>query len=198
MRLKIALILVLFSLVSFCGYAQQKLPLEEQKALAKKIFNDLKQLERSDYESYIAFYDKVIRKCPDTITAQVAYWKLANLYMYRMGPKKIPYAIELLENLIKKYPDTKFRAGAENNLIPLYLRNNDSEKLVDIYSNKIAKTPDNDSFKFAAMLLEYAEALEKIGDTAQAKIVYERVINNKKVKDSFLFRRAQRKLDRIV
>lgn len=156
------------------------LPIAEQEKLAKKLYADMSHLDRFDFDSFIAMHQDVIQKCPNTTWAEESHWRLSNLYYSGKsmleGRPDYPKVIEILEQLLARYPKTKLAIDAQKRLLLAYQENGNFDKVVEIYARRFQEHPKLPDDLFLTWALGYGEALEKTGKPLEAKKLYEEMI----------------------
>ena len=55
-----------------------------------------------------AIWKKIIEQCPNTEEAEAAFWALSNLYLDDFEEPREPQAREVLEQFLKRYPDSRW------------------------------------------------------------------------------------------
>lgn len=178
------------------GYAAvtPALPAEEQEKLGKKLFTDMAQFEESNLDGFIQLHREVITKCPDTKWAQESCWKMSNLYLMGYGEPKYPELIEVLEHLITKYPDCILAPDAKNRLVTGYRATGQHQKVVEIYEEVFKNNPQLDEKTFMVYALEYGDALRGVGREADAKAMFQQVIDKDNNRDQLEARVAKDRL----
>jgi len=178
------------------GYAAvtPALPAEEQEKLGKKLFTDMTQFEESNLDGFIQLHREVITKCPDTKWAQESCWKMSNLFLMGYGEPKYPELIEVLEHLITKYPDCILVPDAKNRLVTAYRADGQHQKIVTIYEDVFKNNPQLDEKTFMVYALEYGDALRGVGREADAKVMFQQVIDKDNNRDQLEARVAKDRL----
>ncbi|NLI77146.1 MAG: tetratricopeptide repeat protein [Candidatus Riflebacteria bacterium] len=171
-----------------------KLPLAEQEALAKQLYKDMAALDKYDLPNFDQMHRTVIRKCPDTDFAQQSCWRLSNLYLMAEDSPNHEGIIEVLEHLIKTYPDSLLVPEAKNRLLQSYRASGQDHKVVVFYEELFKLNPNPDERDFMSWSLEYAEALAKIDRKDQARELYEKVIQMDNNRDQLEARVARERL----
>jgi len=162
----------------------KKLALEEQEKLAKELYGIMAKTDEWDTETFIKLHRQVIEQCPDTKQAQESLWRLSNLYLLTKDPPDYPKIIELMEELISKYPGSLFCPDAKNRLLIAYEQTGNYKKAVALYEDMFARDPGLvGRDEYAAVLLGYAKALAKSGDKEKARKTYQKVIDLKNAED---------------
>lgn len=171
------------------------LPEEQQKELAVKLYQEMMELEKWELDSFKELHRKVIEKCPLTAHAEESCWRLSNLYMLGEDPPDFQSVIEVLEHLLKQYPDTPLLPDAKNRLLIACQQTNQMEKVVAIYEELFTRDPEPaDDKTFMVRSLEFADALAAVGRAAEAQAWYEKVILRDDGKDSLEARVARERL----
>lgn len=179
--------------------ASPSLPLAEQESLAAEIFAQLKDADDWDLESFIAGYQKVITQCPQTVQAQIACWRLANLYLNAYpaayGEPNYEGIIKSLEHLLHAYPESPIALHARHRLLFAYEQAGRFEKVAEILQKHQADFADDaDDDQCMVWALMYADALAKLGKTSEAKRFYEEVITRDRDRNDFKADIARRRL----
>ena len=174
-----------------------KLSLEEQEALALKIFQDLGKVPEGKLDVFNHFYREVIEKCPDTERAEISYWRLSNLLIMGYDPPRRKEAIELLEQFLVRYPASKGVGHVKSRLLRLYEDTGDYCKATKLYKEIIPNIPDPPDRKGLSYWVLYAEALEKCGQKEEARKWYEKVLKAAKDPDSMSAMIAKDGLSRL-
>ncbi len=171
------------------------LTLEEQQALAIKLYTEMTGLEKWELDQFKELHKQVIEKCPLTPQAQESCWRLSNLYLLAEDPPDFANIIAVLEHLLKQYPDTELMPDAKNRLMLACQKSGQTEKLVALYEELFTKDPEPADDKiFMVRALEFADALTAIGRTADAQLWYQKVIEKDDGKDQIEARAAKARL----
>lgn len=183
------------NLVTGAYNVDNSLPEEQQKELAVKLYQEMMELEKWELDSFKELHRKVIEKCPLTAQAEESCWRLSNLYMLGEDPPDFQSVIEVLEHLLKQYPDTPLLPDAKNRLLIACQQTNQMEKVVAIYEELFTRDPEPaDDKTFMVRSLEFADALAAVGRAAEAQAWYEKVILRDDGKDSLEARVARERL----
>ena len=174
-----------------------KLSLEEQKELAKKLYKQMMELDNNALDDFINYHKQVIEKCPKTDQAQESCWRLSNLYLQGYSPSDFESCKIVLEHLLKQYPDTPLMPDAKNRLIICYQKTDDNEGVCRLYEELFQKDPDPDNLTFMIRALEYANALAGAGKTEDARAWYTKVLERDNGKNTIQARAARRKLENL-
>lgn len=155
----------------------RKLSLKEQEKLAQQLYETMAKTDKWDIEAFIKLHRQVIEKCPDTQKAQESIWRLSNLYLLSYDTPKYKEIIHLLETLISRYPNSPLIPDAKKRLLVSYKETGEIKKVVEMHEQAFtANTGMLEDPESAALIIEYAEALAKIGDTVKACEYYNKVI----------------------
>lgn len=65
---------------------------QDPKALAKSLFDQIRQADTYDLATIERLYLEVMEKCPETEQAQESYWRMSNLYLQAYDAPKYPEA----------------------------------------------------------------------------------------------------------
>ena len=174
-----------------------KLSLEEQQELAKKLYKQMMDLDENALGDFINLHKQVIEKCPKTDQAQESCWRLSNLYFMGYQPPDFEGCKACLEHLLKQYPDTPLLPDAKNRLIICYQKTDDSEGVCRLYEELFQKDPEPDAKTYMIRALEYANALADAGKTDLARAWYTKVLEKDEGKNSLQARAARRKLENL-
>ena len=156
---------------------------EEQEKLAEQLYNDMKQTDEQEIDTFISTHKKVIEKCPQTNKAEESCWRLSNLYLISRDQPDNDGAIRVLEHLIKTYPNSDFIPGAKNRLISTYKDAKETEKMCTLYAEMFQSKDSIPDGQFRAYALEYGEGLLALGKRAEAKVLFEEILQRNKDKD---------------
>ncbi|GAB4266938.1 MAG: hypothetical protein Kow0029_01040 [Candidatus Rifleibacteriota bacterium] len=168
---------------------------EEQKELAKKLYEEMMQLEKWEIDSFKELHRKVIEKCPQTDQAEESCWRLSNLYLLAEDPPDYQGVIDVLEHLLRQYPETPLFPDAKNRLMIAYERSGQMDKLVGLYEELFTRDPEPiDDKVFMVRALGFANALRAVGRNADAQVWYQKVIEKDGGKNSLEARVAREKL----
>lgn len=168
---------------------------DEQKALAVKLYQEMMDLEKWELDSFKELHRKVIEKCPLTDQAEESCWRLSNLYLLGEDPPDFQNVIEVLEHLLKQYPNTPLMPDAKNRLLVSYQQSGQMDKVVTLYEELFTLDPDPiDEKVFMVRALEFADALSAVGRTSDAQLWYQKIIERDDGKDSLEARVARERL----
>ena len=168
---------------------------KEQEKLAVKLYKQMMDLDKWDVDEFIRLHKQVIEQCPDTAQAQESCWRLSNLYLMADDPPDFQAIIDVLEHLLKEYPDSPLMPDAKNRLLIAYQKNGQNDKVVELYDELFTKDPNPPDDKiFMARALEFAEALEKVGKTDEANKWYEKIVAKDNGRDMLEARVAKDRL----
>ncbi|MFZ2956608.1 MAG: tetratricopeptide repeat protein [Candidatus Ozemobacteraceae bacterium] len=170
------------------------LPLPEQEKLAKKLYTDMTQIDEWKLDEFIALHHQVVAKCPGTERAQESCWKLSNLYLMGYDSPKYDEIIEVLEHLVRKYPDSLLMPDAKNRLLNAYRNSGNHAKVVEMYAELFKLNPQPEEQQFKVWALEYADSLRAVGREADAKALWQQVVDKDNNRDSLETRVAKEKL----
>jgi tetratricopeptide (TPR) repeat protein len=172
------------------------LSLEEQKELAKKLYQQMMGLEKWELDYFKELHQEVITKCPETAQAEESCWRLSNLYILGEDPPNYQATIDVLEHLLKQYPDTPLLPDAKNRLMISYQKTNQPEKVVELYQELFTLDPDPvDDKVFMVRALEFADALRSTGREADAQAWYMKIIEKDDGKGALEARVARQRLE---
>ena len=174
-----------------------KLSLEEQQELAKKLYGEMTKMDEEDLDGFIKLHKQVIEKCPKTDQAQESCWRLSNLYFVGYQPPDFENCMAVLEHLLKQYPDSPLMPDAKNRLIICSKKTENFDKLCKLYEELFQKDPEPDELTFMIRALDYADALTSANRIEEAKAWYMKVIEKDDGKNSLQARAATRKLGKL-
>ncbi len=174
--------------VNACAAEPSKLSLDEQEQLARQLYSTMSKKDESDTGTFIKLHRQVIDQCPDTKWAQESLWKLSNLYLLAKDPPDHQKIIELMEYLLKRYPDSPIVPHAKKKLLVAYKETGNMKKVVELYDEAFTGSPQAlEDPEMSASILEYADALAKAGDKQKARTLYQKVVSfGDKVEDWLL------------
>ena len=176
--------------------ASSPLSLEEQKELAVKLYTEMTGLEKWELDTFKELHKQVIERCPQTDQAQESCWRLSNLYLLGEDPPDYNNVISVLEHLLKQYPDTPLMPDAKNRLMVACQKSGQNDKLVALYEELFTRDPEPaDDKVYMVRALEFADALQAIGRTADAQLWYQKVIEKDDGRDQIEARAAKARLD---
>lgn len=192
---------IFVSILLFAGQAQAadkpKLSIEQQEALALKIFQELGKTPEEKLDVFNQSYREVIEKCPETERAEISYWRLSNLLIMGYDPPRRKEAIELLEQFLVRYPASEGVRHVKSRLLRLYEDTGDYCKATKIYQEIIPNIPDPPDRKGLSYWVLYAEALEKCGQKEKARKWYKKVLKAAKDPESMSAMIAKDGLSRL-
>ncbi|MBR4571568.1 MAG: hypothetical protein IKO19_12995 [Candidatus Riflebacteria bacterium] len=174
-----------------------KLSLEEQQELSKKLYKQMMELDNDALTDFIKLHKQVIEKCPQTDHAQESCWRLSNLYFMGYQPPDFDGCKACLEHLLKQYPDTPLMPDAKNRLLICYQKTGDSNGVCRLYEELFRNDPEPDDKTFMIRGLEYANALAEVGKTDEARAWYTKVLEKDDGKNSLQARAARKKLENL-
>lgn len=154
--------------------AADKLSLEEQQVRATELFNQIIQTDNYELDTIEHLYLQVIQECPDTEKAEESYFRLSNLYRMGFDPPEYKKLMVLLEEFLVRYPDSEGRAEMRDRLLRAYESSGQWDKVVAIY-DEIVPGLSQDYPYYLVTHLDYARALEGIGDRDRALNIYQKV-----------------------
>lgn len=179
--------------LAFCAgpAGADKLSLKDQEALALKLFKQMGQTPRQELETFNRLYREVIAKCPDTGRAEISYWRLSNLLILGYEPPRRKEAIALLEEFLKRYPNSKGAPHVEKRLVSQYEQTKQPCKAAAIYAKIAPGLPDKPGSQGLAIWTLYGDALAKCGKPARACKWYRKVLAGAADKESLTARVAK-------
>ena len=171
------------------------LPVAEQDALASRLFKEMAEAEKWDLDTFIADYKTVIVKCPDTPQAEMACWRLSNLYLTADQEPNHEGVIETLEHFTTKYPGNILYGEAKERLLISYKAILDWKKVGEMYEELFRLNPQPTDEETMRWSLGYGEALAELGKKDQAKKYFEEVLKKDNNRDSLEARVSRAKLE---
>jgi tetratricopeptide (TPR) repeat protein len=177
-----------------------KLSLNDQEKLAKKLYSQMVKTDEFETETFLKLHAQVIEQCPDTDYAPESLWRLSNLYLTGLSDSpNHPKIAELMEKLISQYPESEWVPGAKRRLQVSYEDMKEFTKLLPLLEEEISAEPGfMDNPENAAVLLDYAKALDKTGNREKAKEILTRVLGWKEKLEDWLIGIAQDELDYLA
>jgi tetratricopeptide (TPR) repeat protein len=177
-----ALILLISGIVVTANAGDQSPPvslsLQEQERLAEELYAKMAKTDQWDLDTFIKLHRQVIQQCPDTKRAQESIWRLSNLYLIAVDPPDNQKTIELMELLIKSYPNSPLIPNARKRLLVSYKETGNFSKVVELYDEAFSHSPEAlGDPDMTASILEYADALARTGNTEKARMLYQKVIS---------------------
>jgi tetratricopeptide (TPR) repeat protein len=110
-------------------------------------------------------------------------------------PPDFQSVIEVLEHLLKQYPDTPLLPDAKNRLLIACQQTNQMDKVVAIYEELFTRDPEPaDDKTFMVRALEFGDALSAVGRAAEAQEWYQKILVRDDGKDSLEARVAKERL----
>ena len=171
-----------------------KLSLEEQQALAKKLYGEMINTDKWETNVFIDCHRQVIEKCPLTDQAQESCWRLSNLYLLGVEPADYHNCISVLEHLLKQYPDSPLMPEAKNRLLVVYQTIEDYPNVCRLYEELFEKDPEPDTKTYMIRALDYGKALVACGRTAEAQVWFNKVIEKDEGNNALEARAAKKRL----
>lgn len=86
--------------------AKSELSQEEQQTVASALFQEMVDADENDLELFEHNYKAVLEKCPDTIQAHTAVWRLSNLYTLAFDEPQHEKIIAILEPFVERYKES--------------------------------------------------------------------------------------------
>ncbi|RCK78047.1 MAG: hypothetical protein OZSIB_1823 [Candidatus Ozemobacter sibiricus] len=179
---------------ALAGDPADKLPLAEQEALAKKLYKEMAALDKYELAQFDTLHRTVIRKCPDTDFAEQSCWRLSNMYLMAEDEPNHQGIIEVLEHLIKTYPNSPLIPEAKNRLLQSYRATGQHDRVAAFYEELFKLNPNPDEKEYMTWALEYAEALAGLNRKDQARALYEKIIQMDDNRDQLEARVARERL----
>jgi tetratricopeptide (TPR) repeat protein len=171
------------------------LSLEEQKKLAKELYEQMVALDKYETKRFVELHREVIERCPQTDQAEESCWRLSNLYLLGESTPDFEGIIEVLEHLLKTYPATPLLPEAKNRLLIAYRQTQRYDKVVELYEELFRQNPQAEDRQFMVWGLEYGEALAAVGRTADAQGLYQQILDRDNNRDSLEARVARQRLE---
>lgn len=169
---------------------------QDPKALAKSLFDQIRQADTYDLATIERLYLEVMEKCPETEQAQESYWRMSNLYLQAYDAPKYPEARALLERFLARYPDSEGVPLVKRRLVFVYEEMKDWPKAVELYGELFAG-PEVPPEVLEEYGFSYAQALKNVGRAADAKVWYKRFLDAMKGQDDFRCRVAEADLKEL-
>ena len=169
---------------------------QDPNALAKSLFEQIRQADTYDLTTIERLYLEVMEKCPETEQAQESYWRMSNLYLQAYDAPKYPEARALLERFLARYPDSEGVPLIKRRLVFVYEEMKDWPKAVELYGELFAG-PEVAPEVLEEYGFSYAQALKNVGRTADAKVWYKRFLDAMKGQDDFRSRVAEADLKEL-
>ena len=193
------LVLIFTVLLSTCVFADtynasSTLSLEEQTTLAKELNSKISGLSNKELKEIKALHKEIIEKCPLTESAQQSCWMLSNIFVMKDYDHKA--TIEVLEHLLKQYPNTKYKEGATNRLLACYEAVGEWNKVCAIYKERLKDEPNARNEKtYIARASLYANALDKLGNKEEAKKWFQKILDLDKGRNCLEARGAKKYME---
>lgn len=171
-----------------------KTSVEEQNALAEQIFDEIGGVDSRNFSALKILYWKIIDECPDTKEAQIAYYRLANIYLFEESEADYGAVVELLKDFPAKYPKSHKMGVIIPLLIRAYEETEQPGKAIAVY-DKLFKSGASLSDKdFITHSFKYAQALEKTGRIKEAVKWYKKTVEKEGRGNSYLVSLAKDRL----
>ncbi len=167
---------------------------DEQEALGKKLYAEMSTINKYETGKFEELHRQVIKKCSKTDWAQESCWRLSNMYLMADDNPNYEGIVELLEHLIKNYPDSPLIPDAKNRLLMACRNSGRHERVVSLYQELFALNPEPEEQQFMVWSLEYADSLAALGRKDEAKKLYEQVIAKDANRDKLEARVARERL----
>lgn len=169
-----------------------RLSKEEQQKLSVELYKEMMELEKWEIDRFIELHKQVIERCPLIDKAEESCWRLSNLYMLGQDPPDFDNVIAVLEHLLKQYPATELLPDAKNRLMLAYQKTGRMNELVGLYEELFTRDPDpEDDQTFMVRALEFGNALNAVGRSADAAVWYQKVIERDNNRNSLEARAAR-------
>lgn len=139
---------------------------DEQNELAGKLFKQAAKTPKSRLKDFKEIYTEIIRRCPEASQVQEAYWRLTNLYLTAYDQPQNEEIIKLLEEFMRRYPDSRIIPHVRRRLVIAYERTKrycqaaDQQRLAVGREEVLIGDPDS---QLSAMIKLYIGNLEKCG-----------------------------------
>ena len=174
-----------------------KLSLEEQQELSKKLFLEMVELDKHEINSFISLYKQVIEKCHLTPKAEISCWRLSNLYILGTDPAEYNNCVACLEHLIKHYPNSEYVPAAKNRLLTVYEKTKNFNKLCSLYEEAFKNDPNPGPAEFMRRSVSYGKALKGAARYEEAQEWFTKVLELDKGKNSISARVARKELENL-
>lgn len=162
----------------FVNTCAAELSAAEQQRHAETLYKQLVDTDSQDFDTIIRLLRQVIDQCPDTERAQESVWRLSNLYLFAYDKPDHPKVIELMNYLLKRYPQSPLIPHAKQRLLRSYEDTGDMEGARLLYEEALSINPDlGEKPEHAAFLLGYARTLAATGRIDKARDMYQRVVH---------------------
>lgn len=150
------------------------LSLDQQQALAARLFDEIVDTDRYEFEKIEQLYLRVIRECPESDQAEESYFRLSNLYRMGYDPPKYEHLRLLLEEFLQRHPDSEGAPEMRERLLRAYENSGRWEAVVALYQEIVPNMPADHPYLLVTHL-DYARALEGAGERQAALAVYDKV-----------------------
>lgn len=175
--------------------ADAPLSKDEQKALAKKLYEEMIPMDKWETDRIIAIHREVIERCPLTDQAEESCWRLSNLYIRALDEPDHESNIEILEYLLKTYPQTPLYSEAKNSLTISYKLTGRYDKLAELYEELFKMNPTVPDKEFMIWGVEYGDALLAVGRREEALEMFRQVVQRDNNRDMMAARVAKKRLE---
>ncbi len=174
----------------------QREDITKQGPIARDLFNQIGSV--NDKNSQKRLYRDIIRKCPDTQEAQLAYYKLANIMMFEENEPDYIGVIHLLKDFHIRYPQSNRLGVVVPLLIRAYEELNRWDKINELYSYLFTNKPDVLKSDIIKHSYRYAQSLEKVNKIDEAVKWYRKTVEKDDgKKNNFIINLAKTRLSEL-
>lgn len=170
------------------------LPLAEQEKLAEELYKTMSATDKFEIDTFIRLHKQVIEQCCDTERAEESCWRLSNLFLTGKDDPDHDACIDVLEHFVKRYPNSQGVPLAMNRLCDSYKAVGNHKRVTEMYAEMFKNNPNMKDRDYVIFGLDYAKALEGVGNTAEARQMYQNVIAKDNKSGSLEARVAEQRL----
>ena len=178
------IVLMAVSLFSACAAVQEKrppelikkkVPVDEQKRLADKKFNELLLVSQSSKDKKVTLpkmeklYLELVNDYPDAPIAQESYFKLFELYVKKHIPPQYDKAEDLYSKFAKLYPRSAFKNMVDRTLGIMYYKDREWERLLKLSTPVFMGFVEKGERPPPFMIFSYAESNFQLRDFDEAE-----------------------------
>jgi tetratricopeptide (TPR) repeat protein len=179
------------------GYAPEPVgAIEQQEELASRLYSEMAQTDDKELDLFMSSHRQVIKKCPQTAKAEESCWRLSNLFMTARDEPEFEKAAELLEHLLKAYPQSEVVPHAKTRLLSCYKGLKNHEKVAKMFEEMFQNKDQMPDDLYVAYALQYGETLMALGRGPEAKSLFEDIVK-KNVPESLETQAAQNYLENL-
>ncbi|HNV71734.1 MAG TPA: hypothetical protein PKO06_18660 [Candidatus Ozemobacteraceae bacterium] len=169
---------------------------EEQKKLAESLYAEMTKADEWDLDLFIKNHRRVIDECPETTLAAESCWRLSNLYLTARAKPDRQAAIELMEHLMRQYPNCPLREMAASRYVNTCQAAGEFQKMLQFCQERLAE-PKLPKDQVVSYTLWAGEASESLGQMPQAAQYYRVVLQHDPQQTGMLAQAAQLRLSRV-